>query len=568
MKIRAIALLVIITILQFQPVYYASGESTEAQIRREHGAFDRAVPKEKGTAVGSVLQRATEDSGRVMGKSAEEAGFPTNTLQEVMNSDGTGDEDIEWESSLGDDGDQCFRDIIKLNTGYYVAVGYTNSQYNFGGYDMHAAIYTQEGTLIDYWLYGSEYNEYAESAVATSDGGFILVGYTTADNGSNDIKVIKCASDFNIEWSAVYGDDYNDIGKSIIETADGGYAIGATYGYDSSDSDLWLIKTDSGGETEWNSLFGGYGKDTCGDIIQTADGYVMTGAYTFPDEEYSDLYLAKSDFQGELITSRLFGQDYADAGSEVTETEDGFAVCGHISFSETDSDMLLVFFDSGLNSQDYQLFGGDGADYGCTLVKTLCGGFVLAGGYCWAGQQDYDPYIVKTDKYGIEEWHTFSYGDYFDCTYGILQTEDGGYIAVGETKSYTSGSNADGHIFKVSTSIYLPELELQGFDVSDYSTAPVETLVGGRKITATANVYNNTSIVKSAKLIAVLYNSGNKIEQISFSIGTIQPKSTGSIVLTNDINLPSIIQGHRLKLMVWSSPGLLKPVKGKPLIVW
>ena len=100
--------------------------------------------------------------------------------------------------------------------------------------------------------YGGNQDDRGYAVQQTSDGGYVIVGSSTSYGaGGSDLWILKVDASGEFTWSKTYGGQGNDVGKDIVQTSDGGYIItGYTRSFSSGgDMDLWLIKTDANGES-------------------------------------------------------------------------------------------------------------------------------------------------------------------------------------------------------------------------------------------------------------------------------------------------------------------------------
>ena len=106
--------------------------------------------------------------------------------------------------------------------------------------------------------YGGNDCDAAEDVWQTSDGGFIIVGITNSFGAGNfDIWLIKTDGNGNELWNRTYGGRKMEYGTSVQQTSDGGYIIGGFTGsYGMGGNDAWLVKVDNHGNLEWNKTFG------------------------------------------------------------------------------------------------------------------------------------------------------------------------------------------------------------------------------------------------------------------------------------------------------------------------
>ena len=287
---------------------------------------------------------------------------------------------------------------------------------------------------------GTDWDE-GHSVQPTSDGGYVIAGWTASfGEGYGDVYLVRTDLSGDILWTKTYGGADSDLGYSVQQTADKGYIIaGWTHSFGSGNWDVYLIKTDSSGDTLWTRTYGGPNRDVAYSVRQTLDGgYVIAGWTDSFGAGELDVYLIKTDSLGDTLWTKTFGGDYWDVSFCVQQTSDGgYIAVGHTgSFGGHMGDAYLIKTDSlgdTLWTKTYGLYGDEG---GHSVQQTSDGGYVIAG---YGHSREKDVWLVKTDSSGNVVWAR-TYGGYADeWGKSVQQTSDGGYIVAGWTESLGQG---------------------------------------------------------------------------------------------------------------------------------
>lgn len=181
--------------------------------------------------------------------------------------------------------------------------------------------------------YGGSYHDIAFEAQATSDGGYIIVGYTQLQGFLNsDVWLVKLFSNGEVDWTQTYGGDQDELAYSVNETADAGYILsGYTNSFGSGYEDVYLIKTDIYGDSMWTKTFGGLSNDAGNSVIETAEGdfLVCGNTFSFSEDGDMDLWLIKTDISGYPLWTKMYGGGGDELGYSVIESFDGrLTACG------------------------------------------------------------------------------------------------------------------------------------------------------------------------------------------------------------------------------------------------
>jgi hypothetical protein len=387
------------------------------------------------------------------------------------------------------------------------------------------------GQIVFDTVYSSNSAAKAEAVVNSPDGGYVLAGGTRKFGDPNgDIFAMKIDSLGELVWEYPYGGQgqFNlDHGRNIIRCQSGGYAIGGmswtnSHGY----NDMSLTRIDENGIELWMKTYGGGAQDDAYGLSQCSDGgfYLVGGTASYGAGSF-DLFLVRTDSLGDTLWSSVLGGPSSDWGFSVMETWDGGAlVCG--GYDLFDGSVWILRYDAvgdtvwtrkfkfieGSQNRGNGIFvlpdtsyiiGGTGLigikDNGDTLwtakdlgtrnlSPTNDGGFVSAGGY----------FLTKYDSTGSLEWQEFN--PEAGALDGI-QSVDGGYLVVGAKFNLQSGhyevfarkTNCYGIVEQDSTCIAIPpdtteqpvipfEIQLYPNPAADQTTFEIQGLRDGDQI--------------------------------------------------------------------------------------
>ena len=354
-----------------------------------------------------------------------------------------------------------------------IAYGCTESDLTF-----NPVVANSDGAPELVQTFGGSKNDVAKSVVATSDGGFAVLGYTQSMDGdvigktteNYDFWVLKFNSDALLEWNKTYGGTGDDRGNSLIETSDGGFAL---LGYsDSVDGDVttnngnrdfWVVKIDAFGTLTWQKSFGYAGADEGMSIIETSDNhFILSGVLDVTASggegnlgRFStrhaggDYWSIKITPTGNFVWSRYYGGSFNDNPAGVVEN----ASNNLITVGGSDSNDVDITNNKG--SYDFWVvkstangdivweksFGGSEIDEARGIVSSGDGNHVIVGD-TRSNEQDVslnngaaDLWLVKISDDGEVLWNSSIGGSNFDVGRSIDLTFDGGFIIAGSSRS-------------------------------------------------------------------------------------------------------------------------------------
>jgi hypothetical protein len=291
--------------------------------------------------------------------------------------------------------------------------------------------------------YGGAHDDFGYSVQQTTDGGYIIAGNTRSYGaGGSDVYLVRTNASGDTLWTRAYGGTGYDAGLSVLQTGDGGFIIaGVTSSYGAGTGDVYLIKTDSSGDTLWTRTVGGPGDEWGRSIRPTADGGCIATGYT---ESYGagsrDVYAVRTSASGDTLWTRTFGGTSTDEGRSAQQTHDsGFVIAGYTySSGSGNSDVYLVKASANGDTSWTRSFGMNAGswDHGYDVLQTIDSGYVIAGYTQSEGLDTLDIYLIRTNSRGDTIWTRTYGGPQWEEGYSVQQTAEGGFVITGYTRSF------------------------------------------------------------------------------------------------------------------------------------
>ncbi len=228
---------------------------------------------------------------------------------------------MEWNRTYGGASIDHTNSLVETPDGGFAIAGYTT--FVARNHDFWLIKTDAYGNVEWNQTYGGTGNEYATSLVETFDGGYALAGGTETSfwSGRRDFLLVKTDGYGNMEWNQTYGGDGYDYARSLVATSDGGYAIvggkdGGVYG----GGNFFLVKTDGYGNMEWNRT---YSTTSANSLVATSDGGFAIAGYN---------QLIKTDEHGNMEWNRTYNG--GSARSLIETSDGGFSLAGHSGSSD------------------------------------------------------------------------------------------------------------------------------------------------------------------------------------------------------------------------------------------
>ena len=312
----------------------------------------------------------------------------------VVKTDANGD--TAWVRTYGGPGRDSGSSVVQNELGQYVVAGYSNS-FGGGSYDVYLLVLEQNGDTTWTRTYGRrEPDEIAYCICHAPEGGYLMAGEFDLA-GDEDAYFLRVDAAGDRLWTKTYGTTAYEVAMECHDLPYGGFiAVGTKY---NSSMDAYLLRLDANGDTLWARSYD-FGLNDYGASVKPLGswGYIVAGYSQSPDALDNNVLLMHVHPAGSLDWSRRYGGTGNDSGSSVQVVSSGGFVVGGTtdSFGAGSNDLYLIRTDANGDTLWTATYGGVNSDWWGKVYETSDGGYVLAGHTNSFGAGSLDAYVVKT----------------------------------------------------------------------------------------------------------------------------------------------------------------------------
>lgn len=375
-----------------------------------------------------------------------------------------------WQRSLGGSNDETAYQVQPTSDGGYIIAGKSNSTNgdvtgNHGVSDFWVVKINPMGLLQWQKSLGGSGDDEASSVQQTTDGGYIVAGYTNSTNGNvtgnhggYDFWVVKLNDTGGIQWQKALGGSADDMAYSVMQTHDGGYIVaGNTSSNDSEvtgnhgNSDYWVVKLSSTGTMMWQKSLGGFYNEVAKSVREVAGGYIVAGYTLSGDGQVTgihglaDYWIVKLDDTGALTWQKALGGSNTDIAESIRPTYGGGYIVagwsrsndGNVTGNNGYDDYWIVKLNDTGGIQWQRNLGGSLGDMAKSVEQTVDSGYIVAG-TSFSGDGDLtvnhgseDFWLLKLSPSGSVQWQKSLGGTGSETSFSAIATSDGGYVVAG-----------------------------------------------------------------------------------------------------------------------------------------
>ncbi len=349
----------------------------------------------------------TSDGGFVF---AGQNGFQGGIFPWLVKTNDTGD--IVWSQVYYDaTTNTAFFSVQQTSDGGYIAGGISRANWSQSRIDYYLVRTDGSGNTLwsDTYITPDYGFDYGKSVRQTSDGGFIFGGNTAPGPNPYEFFLVRTESSGDTMWTRTYGDggSGNERANCVTQTSDGAFVMaGYTDSYGSGGWDFYVVKVDGSGDTIWTRTYGGSGGEEAFSIEETSDnGLIIAGYTTSYGAGLQDFYVVRTDAAGSLLWERTYGGSQHDYAKSVKQTPDGgFIIVGSTaSFGAGFTDCYIIRIDASGDTLWTRAYGGYDDERAYTVDLASGGGYIVGGHTSSFAVGDYDVWLLRIAEGTIPE---------------------------------------------------------------------------------------------------------------------------------------------------------------------
>lgn len=352
--------------------------------------------------------------------------------------------EVVWTKTIGGTLDEKTNSVVATNDGGVLVLGYTNSNdgdisKTYDLIDVLVSKFDANGSLVWSKTYGGSKDDFGYSIIPTTDGNFVIAGYSGSSDGEvpinigfHDFYISKINQQGTLLWTKTYGFSSHDHAHKIIQTKDGGYFVAGFSDY------AGIIGTPGDGNHGEGHGFRSINN------LQTSKSYSPRN----PLHGVGEYVGMKLNENGDFLWYRYFGGTQNDRVNDIVETKDGhFIMIGYSESNDYDIvdnkggyDFWVVNISPNGHLHWKNNYGGTGIDQAFGIVETNNNSFLIAGktnSYDFDIHNplgNFDAWVIHIDKHGHLLWEKTFGGSDFDSANAIKKLSNGNFVVVGNTR--------------------------------------------------------------------------------------------------------------------------------------
>lgn len=250
----------------------------------------------------------TADEGYLV--AGQSSSFTTDLSSQVLLMKIDSDGYSQWRKTIGDEFADKAESMVEDSSGDFFISGFTETVEN--SYQALGIKIDATGDTIWTLKTGGSSWDLIKQSIALADGSFMMFGKTYSyGNGDGDFYLVKVSADGQELWYKAYGGEADESGESISLANDGGFFLaGTTESFGAGGVDMYVVRTNSDGDTLWTKTYGGVEDDFCYSVAATADGGYVLGGGTYNETPgVMDVVLRKEDGSTQWVQGETHGGD-------------------------------------------------------------------------------------------------------------------------------------------------------------------------------------------------------------------------------------------------------------------